>query len=65
MWAGMVLTVTCQRCSRPRTEWAYKLCERKPAARGVRLHQTVPGFYCHGCKHRVSVYISARREGEL
>jgi hypothetical protein len=65
MLAGMVLDITCQRCSRPRSEWAYQLCQRRPAARPVPLNRTVPGFYCLGCRRRVSVYISARREGEL
>jgi hypothetical protein len=65
MLAGMVLDITCQRCSRPRAEWAYKLLQRKPEARAVPLNQTVDGFYCLGCRHRVKVYISARREGEL
>jgi hypothetical protein len=65
MLAGMVLDITCQRCSRPRAEWAYKLCQRKPSAKKVRLNQAVAGFYCLGCRHRVTVYISARKEGEL
>lgn len=65
MLAGMVVRITCQRCSRPRSEWAYKLCQRMPVARAVPLNQTVHGFYCLGCRHRVSVYISARREGEF
>jgi len=65
MMAGMVLQIVCQRCSRPRLEWAYKLCQRKPSARPVRLYQTVPGFYCLGCKQRVTVFISARKEGVI
>jgi hypothetical protein len=27
--------------------------------------EAVPGFYCRGCKQRVTVYISAVKEGEL
>jgi len=65
MWAGLVLRITCQRCSRPHSEWAYGLCERKPSAKGLPLDCTVPGFYCRGCKRRVSVYISARQSGEF
>ena len=65
MLAGMVLDITCQRCSRPRSVWAYKLCQRKPSARKLRLNRTSPGFYCLGCGHPVSAYVSARREGEL
>src|SRR5580698_7207204 len=65
MWADMVLHITCQRCSRPRCEWAYKLCQRRPAAGAVPLNKTVSGFYCRGCKRSVSVYITANKEGEL
>jgi hypothetical protein len=63
--AGMVLDNTCQRCNRPRAEWAYKLLQRRPSARRVPLNKAVDGFYCLGCRHRVTVYISARREGEF
>jgi hypothetical protein len=65
MWAGMVLHLICQRCSRPTSEWAYGLCQRKPSAKALPLNKTVVGFYCRGCKQRVTVYISARREGEI
>jgi len=65
MLAGMVLDITCQRCSRPRSVWAYQLCEREPRARSFPLNRTVSGFYCRGCNYSVSVYISARAEGEL
>jgi hypothetical protein len=65
MWARMVLYITCQRCSRPHSEWAYQLCLRRPRAKALPLNRTVPGFYCRGCKRNVSVYISARPEGEL
>lgn len=65
MRAGMVLHINCQRCSRPHSEWAYKLCQRKPTAKAMPLNRTVGGFYCRGCKRSVNVYISAVREGEL
>lgn len=65
VWAGLVLRINCQRCSRPYSEWAYKLCERRPTAKTIRLNRTVSGFYCRGCKRSVKVYISAVREGEL
>ena len=65
MWAGLVLHITCQRCSRPRSFWAYTLCEARPDAKPVRLNQTVPGFWCRGCKRKVSVYIRATRSGEM
>lgn len=65
MWARMVLHINCQRCSRPHSEWAYQLCEREPQAKPLPLNRTVPGFYCRGCNRSVSVYISARPEGEL
>ena len=64
MWAGMVLRIACQRCSRPHSEWAYRLCLRKPSAKQLPLNKPVSGFYCRGCKRSVKVYISARREGE-
>ena len=64
-WAGMVLSIRCQRCRRSRSEWAYLLCLRRPKAKAMPLGRPVPGFYCQGCKHRVEVYISARKEGEL
>jgi hypothetical protein len=63
--ARMVLTITCQRCSRSRAEWAYNLCQRKPTAATVSLNKTVGGFHCRGCNRGVPIYISARREGEL
>lgn len=63
--AGLVLDIRCQRCHRSRSEWAYLLCLRRPKAKAVPLRQSVSGFYCHGCKHSVNVYISARKEGEL
>ena len=44
---------------------AYKLCERRPSAKALPLNKTVAGFYCRGCKQHVTVYISARKEGEL
>lgn len=65
MWAGLVLHFTCQRCRRPRSEWAFNLCMRVPSAKDIPLNKTVNGFYCRGCKQSVKVYISARREGEL
>jgi hypothetical protein len=65
MWAGMVLHINCQRCSRPKSESAYKLCQRRPSAKGLPLYKNVGGFYCRGCKRSVTVYISAGREGEL
>ena len=65
MFAGMTLSITCQRCSRPRSEWAYKLCQRRPEARAIPLNKAVSGFRCQGCKRSVMVYISARNEGEL
>jgi len=63
--AGMVLDIRCQNCRRVRSEWAYLLCLRRPKVKAVPLRQPVGGFYCLGCKRRVNVYISARREGEL
>jgi hypothetical protein len=45
MWAGMVLHINCQRCSRPASEWAYKLCERRPSAKPLPLNKPVAGFY--------------------
>jgi hypothetical protein len=65
MWAGMVLHINCQRCSRPKSEWAYKLCERRPSAKSLPLNKPVSGFYCRGCKCSVTGYISAVKEGEL
>jgi hypothetical protein len=65
MWANMVLHITCRRCSRPRCEWAYKLCQRKPMAKAIPLNKTVSGFYCRGCKRSVSVYIQVSEEGAL
>jgi hypothetical protein len=65
MWAGMVLHINCQRCSRPTSEWAYKLCQRRPSAKALLLNKSVAGFYCQGCKCSVAVYISAVKEGEL
>ena len=65
MWAGMVLHINCQRCSRPTSEWAYKLCQRRPSASVIPLNKAISGFYCRGCKRSVTVYISAGREGEL
>jgi len=65
MWARLVLHITCQRCSRPHSEWAYRLCERESQAKPVLLNRTVPGFFCRGCNCSVSVYISARPEGDL
>jgi hypothetical protein len=63
--AGIILNIRCQRCCRRRSEWAYLLCLRKPKAKTLRLGQAVSGFYCHGCKHSVNVYISARREASF
>jgi hypothetical protein len=61
----MVLNITCQRCSRSRSEWAWKFYHRAPKGADLPLRQTVSGFWCTGCKAKVQVYISARREGEL
>ena len=65
MWAGIVLHINCQRCSRPYSEWACRLCQRRPSAKALPLNRTVPDFYCQDCKRSVKVYISATREGEL
>lgn len=65
MWAGMVLHINCQRCSRPTSEWAYRLLQRRPKAKNIPLNKAVRGFYCRGCKRSVKVYISVGREGEL
>jgi hypothetical protein len=65
MCAGMVLHINCQRCSRPTSEWAYRLLQRRPKAKTIPLNKAVPGFYCRGCKQRVAVYISAAKEGDL
>jgi hypothetical protein len=65
MWAGMVLHINCQRCSRPTSEWAYKLCQRKPAAAALPLNKPLSGFRYRGCKSSMTVYISAHKEGEL
>jgi hypothetical protein len=63
--AGMVLSIRCQRCRWSRSEWAYLLCLRRPKVKELPLRQLVSGFYCHGCKHSVEVYISVRKEGEF
>jgi hypothetical protein len=65
MWAGMVLGITCQRCNRSSSEWAYALCERISLAKPLLLNQAVAGFHCRGCKRSVTVYITARGEGEM
>ena len=64
MWAGLVLQIDCQCCSRPAREWAYKLCKRRPSAKRLPIDRTVSGFYCRSCKQSVSVHIAALREGE-
>jgi hypothetical protein len=63
--AGMILDIRCLGCRRGRSEWAYLFCLRAPQARAVPLRQATDGFYCQGCKRRVKVYISARREGQF
>lgn len=64
MWAGLVLQFKCQRRKRPHSEWAFWLCLRVPSAMDLPLNKPVNSFYCRGCGHRGSVYISAKREGE-
>jgi hypothetical protein len=54
-----VLTITCQRCSRWKTIWAYRFCNSFEKAKALPLDNTVPGFYRTGCKRKVSVVIIA------
>lgn len=63
--ASTVLNIRCQRCHGSRSEWAYLLCLRRPRAKELALRQAIGGFHCHGCKHSVKVFNSARKQGEL
>lgn len=61
-----VLTITCQRCSRSRNIWAYKVQANWPErAKVIPLNRTTSGFYCSGCKRSVEVYITSQPEGEF
>jgi hypothetical protein len=57
MMAHMVVTVTCQRCSRWTGMWAWRLWNAKPEARALPLGRTVGGFWCSGCRRSVQVVI--------
>jgi hypothetical protein len=57
LWAHAVLTITCQRCSRSASMWAYKL---RGKARGeMPMKRAVSGFYCKGCHRKVQVVMTA------
>lgn len=59
MLAGMVVTVTCERCQHTRSMYAYKLVNLKTEARTLPLREPVPGFYCRRCRRKVHAIISA------
>ena len=59
MWAHAVLHITCQRCSRSSSMWAYHLHNRRPALAALPLKQAVNGFYCKGCRRSVAVFLVA------
>jgi len=55
--AHRTITITCQRCSRYRIMWAYKIYLAKKAAASLPLEKTVPGFWCKGCRRSVNVFM--------
>ena len=55
MWAGRILTITCQRCSGSRSLYAWKLYHARAHAGALPLRAPVGGFYCRGCRRKVQV----------
>ena len=65
VWAGRVLSITCQNCRRTVSKWAWTLCNEHAGARAFPLRAAIPGFWCSGCRRRVSVVMTSRVSGEL
>jgi len=67
VWAGAVLDITCQRCKRTSSNWAWLVYNR----RGTKLTNETPmrtpvaGFYCKGCRRKVTVIMVPRQTGDL
>ena len=59
VFADMPVIVTCQRCSRFRRMHAFQLKQMKPDAGSIKLWRAVSGFYCRGCRRKVTVVITA------
>ena len=64
MFADMPVRITCERCSRFRQMHAFALMRMLGAKRrqiGIRLGEPASGFYCRGCRQKVTAVVSAPR----
>jgi hypothetical protein len=59
MFADMPVAIQCQSCSHVRRMHAFTLMRTNKKAAKMPLGPPVAGFYCKGCRKRVSVIISA------
>lgn len=65
VWAGRVLAITCQHCRRTSFKWAWTLFHAHAASGAFPLYAAIPGFWCTGCRRKVSVVMVPRVAGEL
>jgi len=59
VWAGRVLSITCQRCGHSVTRWAWTLYNAHRHTGELALDAPVPGFWCKGCRAKVAVVLRA------
>lgn len=59
VFADLPILVTCQECAHFRQMHAYQLKRKKIDAGQLPLWKPVPGFYCKGCRRKVTVMITA------
>jgi hypothetical protein len=59
MFADMPVNIICQRCAHFRQMHAYLLMRLNSKAAQIPLWKAVPGFYCKGCRRKVTAVITA------
>lgn len=59
VFADMPSIITCQRCSRFRQMHTFQLKQMKLDAGQIPIWTHVAGFYCKGCRRKVTVVITA------
>jgi hypothetical protein len=65
--ADYLVLVVCQECLRRRQMHPYKLTSKYAKLHHAKFDVVLPGFYCSGCRQKVSVKIicTHRRSGEF
>jgi hypothetical protein len=59
VFADLPILITCQECAHFRQMHSYQLKRMRPDAGALPLWKAVRGFYCKGCRRKVTVVITA------